>query len=181
MQYCSLQHLTLLSPSDTSVTGCPSCFGSASSCFLEVFLCSSLDILDTYQPRGFHLSVFYFFVFFMGFSRQECWSGLPFPSPVSCILSELSTKTHPSCVVLHGMAYSFIELYKSVIHVIILVSFLYLWFLFGLPSDARGLCKLPDGRDWLWGKLDLALVGRAMLSKSLIQLSASGWGCAPSL
>ena len=19
----------------------------------------------------------------------------------------------------------------------------------------RGLCKLPDGRDWLWGKLDL--------------------------
>ena len=23
----------------------------------------------------------------------------------------------------------------------------------------RGLCKLPDGSDWLWGKLDLALVG----------------------
>ena len=21
------------------------------------------------------------------------------------------------------------------------------------------LCKLPDGRDWLWGKLGLALVG----------------------
>ena len=25
----------------------------------------------------------------------------------------------------------------------------------------RGLCKLPDGRDWPWGKLGLALVGRA--------------------
>ena len=32
----------------------------------------------------------------------------------------------------------------------------------------RGLCKLPDGRDWLWGKLGLALVGGAMLNKALI-------------
>ena len=31
------------------------------------------------------------------------------------------------------------------------------------------------------GKLGLALVGRAMLSKSLIQFSADGWSCAPSL
>ena len=36
----------------------------------------------------------------------------------------------------------------------------------------RGLCKLPDGRGWLWIKLGLALVGKAMLSKSLIQFSA---------
>ena len=45
----------------------------------------------------------------------------------------------------------------------------------------RGLCKLPDGRDWLWAKLSLTLVGRAMLNKTLIQLSADGWGCASSL
>ena len=31
------------------------------------------------------------FKLFMGFSRQEYWSGLPFPSPVDHILSELST------------------------------------------------------------------------------------------
>jgi len=37
------------------------------------------------------------------------------------------------------------------------------------------------GRDWLWGKLSLALVCRAMLSKSLTQFSADGWGCVPSL
>ena len=43
----------------------------------------------------------------------------------------------------------------------------------------RGLCKLPDGRDWLWGKLGLALVGRATLSKSLIRFSPDGWCCAP--
>ena len=36
------------------------------------------------------------------------------------------------------------------------------------------------GRDWLWGKLGLAL-GKALLSKSLIQFSADGWGCVPPL
>ena len=44
----------------------------------------------------------------------------------------------------------------------------------------RGLWTLPDGRDWLQGKLGLALVGKGMLSKSLIQFSADGWGCVPS-
>ena len=42
------------------------------------------------------------------------------------------------------------------------------------------MCKIPDGRDWLWGKLDLVLVGKGMLSKSLIQFSADGWGRVPS-
>ena len=45
----------------------------------------------------------------------------------------------------------------------------------------RGLCKLPDGRDWLWAKLGFALVGEAMLSKSLIQFSAYGWSLLPFL
>ena len=45
----------------------------------------------------------------------------------------------------------------------------------------RGLWKLPDGRDWLWGNLSLILMGRALLSKSLIQFSVDGWGCVPSL
>ena len=45
----------------------------------------------------------------------------------------------------------------------------------------RALWKLPDGRDWLWGKLHLVLIGRTMLSKSLIQFSVDGWGCVPSL
>ena len=37
-----------------------------------------------------------------------------------------------------------------------------LWFLFLLSAPwwmrIRSLCKFPDGRDWLWGKLGLALV-----------------------
>ena len=63
-------------------------------------------------------------IVFIGFSRQEYWSGLPFPSPVDHILSELSTMTRPSWVALHDMAHSFIELDKTVVHVIRLVSFL---------------------------------------------------------
>ena len=40
------------------------------------------------------------------------------------ILSELSTMTCLSWVALHGMAHSFIELDKAVVHVISVVSFL---------------------------------------------------------
>ena len=60
----------------------------------------------------------------MGFSKQEYRSGLPFLSPVDHILSELSTMTYPSWVALHGMVYTFTELDKAVVHVIIPVSFM---------------------------------------------------------
>ena len=45
----------------------------------------------------------------------------------------------------------------------------------------KGLWKLPNGKDWLWGKLGLALVGGAMLIKSLIQFSVDRQGSVPSL
>ena len=38
MQYCSLQHQTLVPSPVTSTTGCCFCFGSVSSFFLELFL-----------------------------------------------------------------------------------------------------------------------------------------------
>ena len=44
------------------------------------------------------------------------------------ILSDLSTMTCPSWVAPHGMANSFIELDKAMLHVIRLASFLLLWF-----------------------------------------------------
>ena len=80
----------------------------------------------------------------MEISRQECWSGLPFPSPVDHVLSEVSTMTRPSWVALHGMAYSFFELDRAVVHVIRLVSFLWLWFLSVCPVSkftADGDCS----------------------------------------
>ena len=61
----------------------------------------------------------------MGRVEKGCGKnvGLPFPSPVTHVLSELSTMTRPSWVALHGMAHSFIELVKAVVHVIRLFSF----------------------------------------------------------
>ena len=44
----------------------------------------------------------------------------------------------------------------------------------------RALWKLPDGRDWLRGKLGFVLMGGAILSKSLIQFAADGLGYVPS-
>ena len=54
------------------------------------------------------------FILFMGFSRQEYWSGLPFPSPVDHILSDLSTMTHPSWAAPWAWL-SFTELDKAVV------------------------------------------------------------------
>ena len=59
-----------------------------------------------------------------GVLKARILSGLPFPSPVDHILLDLSTMTRPSWVALQGMAHSFIELDKAVVHVISLVSFL---------------------------------------------------------
>ena len=43
------------------------------------------------------------------------------------------------------------------------------------------MCKLLDGKDWVpldgREKLGLALMGRALLSRALIQLSADEYGC----
>ena len=50
--------------------------------------------------------------------------AIPLDWQVDHVLSDLSTMTRPSWVALHGMAYSFIELDKAVVHVIRLVSFL---------------------------------------------------------
>ena len=80
----------------------------------------SSNISGTYGPGEFifQCPVFLPFLLFMVFSRQECWSGLPFPSPVDHILSEIFTTTYLSWVVLHSMDLSFIELDKAVVHVI---------------------------------------------------------------
>ena len=50
----------------------------------------------------------------MGFPRQDHWSGLPYPSPVDNILSNLSTMTRLSWVVPRAWL-SFIELDKAVV------------------------------------------------------------------
>ena len=138
MQYCSLQHRTLLLSPVTSTTGY--CFALApSSFFLELFL--HWSPVACWAPTNLgspSFSILSFCILFMGFSRQGYWSGLPFPSPVDHILSELSTMTCTLWVALHGMAHSFIELDKAMVHLIRLVSFLWLWFSVCLSSDGEG-------------------------------------------
>ena len=68
-------------------------------------------------------------------TRVQKWFAIP--SPVDHILSELSTMTCLVWVALHGMAHSFIELDKAVVHVIRLVSFLCLWFSVCGGSDSK--------------------------------------------
>jgi len=141
MQYCSLQHQTLLPSPITSTTGYCFCFGSIPSFFLELFLHWSpvaYWVPTSLGSSSFRVLSFCLFILFMGFSRQECWSVLPFPSPVDHVLSELSTMIHRSWVALHSMAHSFFEVDKAVIHVIRLVSFLWLWFSVCLHSNRKG-------------------------------------------
>ena len=96
MQYCSLQHQSLLPSPVTSTTGCCFHFGSIPSFFLELFLHSSPVAYWAPTNLGslpFSVSLFFLFILFMGFSRQEYWSGLPFPSPLDHVLSDLSAMT----------------------------------------------------------------------------------------
>ena len=76
MQYCSLQHRTLLLSPVTSTTEYRFCFGSIPSFFLELFLHWSpvaywapIDL----GSSSFSILSFCLFILFMGFSRQEYW------------------------------------------------------------------------------------------------------------
>ena len=72
-----------------STTAYGFCFGSIPSFFLEspVAYWAPTDL----GSSSFSILSVCLFILFMGFSRKEYWSGLPFPSPVDHILSDLST------------------------------------------------------------------------------------------
>ena len=148
MQYCSLQHQTLFPSPVTSTAWWCFCFGSVSSFFLELFLHWSPVVYWAPTDLGrssFSVISLCLFLLFMGFSRQEYWNGLPFPSPVDRVLSELSTITHLSWVALHSMAHSFIELDKAVVCVISLISSISIQF--NSSSVARSCPTLCDPVD----------------------------------
>ena len=125
MQYCSLQHRTLLSSPVTSTTGHCFHFGSVSSFFLELFLHSSP--VAYWAPTDLESSAFSVLSFLSshtvhGFLKARKLKRFAIPS--SSRPHFVSTMTRPSWVALQGMAHSFIELDKAVVHVISLVSFL---------------------------------------------------------
>ena len=113
---CNLVLYTSLSPPDTSTAEHHFRFGPAAFLSGSISNCPSLfpsSILDTFQPGGliFRCHIFFLFILFLRFSRQECWSGLPFPPPVDHDLSEWSYD-HLSWVALQSMVHSFIELHN---------------------------------------------------------------------
>ena len=134
-----LQHQILLPSPVTSSTGHGFRFGFPFlHSFWNIFFPSCLVAYWAPTHLGslsFNFIYFCLFILFMGFSRQEYWSGLPIPSPMDHNLSEPSTMTHPSWLALHSIAHSFTELEKAVIPVVRLISFQWLWFSFCLPSD----------------------------------------------
>ena len=106
MQHCSLHHWTLLSPPDTSSTVCCFCLPQPLHSLWSFFLSSSPVVYWAPINQGSVIS-FCLFILFLGFSRQECCSGLTLSSPVHPVLSEMSTMTCPSWVALQAMAHNF--------------------------------------------------------------------------
>ena len=112
MQYCCLQHLTLFpTPQLRVISALAQLLHSFWSNCPPLFPSSLLGTFCSVELT-FGVMSFCLFILFMGFSRQEYCSGLPFPPPVDHVLSERSTVTCPSWVALH----SFIELHKSLHH-----------------------------------------------------------------
>ena len=102
MQYCSLQHRTLLLAPVTSTAGYSFCFGSIPSFFLELFLHWSPVAYWAPSDLEVPLSVSYHiaFSYCSWGSQANNKSCLLFPSPVDHILSALSTMTRLSWVAL---------------------------------------------------------------------------------
>ena len=123
MQYCFLQHRTLLPLLVTSTAGCCFHFGSISSFFLGLFLhWSPVAYLAPADLGSSSFSVQSFSFSYCSWGSQckntelICHSLLP----VDHVLSEFSTMTHTSWVALHDMTHN-IELDKAVVHVISLI------------------------------------------------------------
>ena len=89
MQYCSLQHCTLLPSPVTSTTMCCFCFGSISSLFLGIYSLFSSSILGTYQPGEFifQCPIFLLFHIVHGVLKARLlkWCAIPFSSGPSFV------------------------------------------------------------------------------------------------
>ena len=175
MQYCSLQHRTLLPSPITSTAGYCFCFGSIPSFFLELFLHRSAVAYWAPHDLGsssFSILSFCLFILFLGFSRQEYWSGLLFPYPVDHILSDLSTMTCPSWVALWAWL-DFIELDKAVVLVwsdwLVFCEYSFsvsaLWCPLATPTILLGFL-LP----WAWS------ISSRLLQQSTAAAPYLGWG-----
>ena len=137
MQYCCLQHRTLLLSPVTSTTGYCFCFGSVPSFFLESFVhWSPVAYWAPTNQGSSSFCIISFCLFILSWGSQGkitevvchsllqwttfCQTSPPWPARLGW--------PHPAWL-------SFIELDKAVVHVIRLISFLWLWFHWALGWD----------------------------------------------
>ena len=130
MQYCSLQHQTLLPSPVTSTTGCCFCLDSAPSFFLELFF--HWAPVAYWAPTD--LASFSFVSYHFAFSYCS-WGSQGKNTEVVChsllhwtTFCQNSTPWPSHLGWPYTAQLSFIELDKAVAHVIRLTSFLWLWF-----------------------------------------------------
>ena len=152
MQYCSLQHWTLLLSPVTSTAGYCFCFGPILSFFLELFLHWSpvaYWALTNLGSSSFSILSFCLFILFMGSQGKNTevvchsllqWTTLCQTSP--------PWPAHPGWP--HTAWLSFLELDKAVVRVIRLASFLWLWFQSVCPL-ATPTILLGFLLPWMWG------------------------------
>ena len=140
MQYCFLQHQTFASI--TSHIHNWALF----LLWLHLFILSgvisaltSSNILGTYQPEEFIFQspIFLPFLTVHGVLKARIlkWFTIPFSSGPRFVRI---LHYDPSVLGSTWVAHSFFDLDKAVVHVIRLVSFLWLWFSVCLPSDGEG-------------------------------------------
>ena len=140
--------------------------------YISLSMCGAPTDLGS---SSFSILSFCLFILFMGFSRQEYWSGLPFPSPVDLILSDLSTMTCPSWVAPWAWL-SFIEIDKAVVLVwlywLVVCEYGFsvsaLWCPLATPTVLLGFL-LP----WMWG------VSSRLLQQSTAAAPYLGRGVSP--
>ena len=130
MQYCSLQHWTLLLSPVISTTGYCFCFGSILSFFLELFLHWSPVVYWAPTDLGsspFSILSFCLYIHSWGSQGKKtdvvCHSLLQWTT-----FCQISPPWPAQLEWPHTTWLSWIELDKTVFHVIRLASFLWLWF-----------------------------------------------------
>ena len=177
LQYCSLQHRTLLLSPVASTTGYCFCFGFIPSFFLELFLHWSPVAYwapTDLRSSSFSILVFCLFILFWGSQGKNtevvchsllqwttfCQTSPPWPSHLGWP---------------HTAWLSFTELDKAVIRVIRLTCFLWLWI-----SVSALWCPLTTPTilfvfllPWTWG------ISSRLLQQSTASAPYLGWGVSP--
>ena len=135
MQYCSLQHWTLILSPVTSTSGCCFCFGSILSFFMELFLQWSPVAYWAFTDLGSSsFSILSFCLSYCSWGFQGKNTEVVYHSLLQWTTFCQTSPTWPSHLGWPHMAWlSFIELDNAMVRVIRLTSFLWLWFQYVCP------------------------------------------------